>query len=404
MAGKPATLPAGIRLADYLSTGLLARICPPDEVALALQATGRQSIRQRDLPAHAVAYYVMALSLYRGVNYQEVLRVVTEGMQVLGDNAIRREVGKSGISAARTRLGWEAMAHLAGRVLKPLADTRTHGAFFGGYRVVSLDGSTLEVADEAANVNAFGYPGTQQGRTGYPQMRFTALLENGTHVLFGVACGGYKESEMSLARQSVAHLKPGMLCLADRGLAGFPLWRDAQATGAHLLWRIPKNRKLPVVKRLADGSYLAMIAPAPATQKTMTGSTAPIMVRVIDYQLPGVPDAEPLYRVITTLLDDKEASATALAGLFHERWTIETTLAELKTTLKGADIVLRSKTPDLVRQEFYGLLLAHYAIRKLMWEAALTRDEPPERLSFKQAVNTVRRKLPAYGAIPPRAV
>ena len=404
MAGKPATLPTGIRLADYLSTGLMARICPPDEVASALKATGRQSIRQRDLPAHAVAYYVMALSLYRGVNYQEVLRVVTEGMQMLGDHAIRRDVGKSGISAARTRLGWQVMSHLAGRVLTPLADAHTQGAFFGRYRVVSLDGSTLEVADEAANVKAFGYPGTQQGRTGYPQLRFTALLENGTHVMFGVACGGYKDSEMSLAHKSVGHLKPGMLCLADRGLAGFPLWQAAQATGAQLLWRVAKNRKLPVMRRLADGSYLSMIEPAPATQKTMTGGTAPITVRVIDYQLPGVPDAEPIYRVITTLLDDKEASAADLAKLFHERWTIETTLAELKTTLKGADVVLRSKTPDLVRQEFYGLLLAHFAIRKLMWEAALTRDEPPERLSFKQAVNTVRRKLPAYGAIPPRAI
>lgn len=226
-------------------------------------------------------------------------------------------------------------------------------------------------------------------------------MENGTHVLFGVACGGYKESEMSLAHTSVAHLKSGMLCMADRGLAGFPLWQAARATGAQLLWRIPKNRKLPVVKRLSDGSYLSMIEPAPATKKTMTGRTEPIMVRVIDYQLPGAPGAEPIYRLMTTLLDDKEASAQALATLYHERWTIETTFAELKTTLKGADLVLRSKTPDLVRQEFYGLLLAHYAIRKLMWEAALTRDEPPERLSFKQAVNTVRRKLPAYGAIPP---
>ena len=120
MAGKAATLPAGVRLADYLSTGLLARICTPDEIASALKATGRQSKRQRDLPAHAVAYYVMALSLYRGVNYQEVLRVVTEGMQMLGDHAIRRDVGKSGISAARTRLGWQVMSHLAGRVLTPL--------------------------------------------------------------------------------------------------------------------------------------------------------------------------------------------------------------------------------------------------------------------------------------------
>lgn len=401
MAGKPATLQAGVRLADYLSTGLLARVCTPEVVEAALVATGRHSKRQRDLPAHAVAYYVMALSLYRGVNYQEVLRVVTEGMQVLGDNAIRRDVGKSGISAARTRLGWPVMAHLAGQVLQPLADTRTRGAFFGRYRLVSLDGSTLEVADEAANAQAFGYPGTQQGRTGYPQIRFTALVENGTHVLFGVACAGYKDSEMSLAHASVAHLKPGMLCLADRGLTGFPLWQAALATGAQLLWRIPKNRKLPVVNRLADGSYLSMIEPAPATKKTMTGRTEPIMVRVIDYQLPGAPGAEPIYRLMTTLLDDKEASARALATLYHERWTIETTFAELKTTLKGADLVLRSKTPDLVRQEFYGLLLAHYAIRKLMWEAALTRDEPPERLSFKQAVNTVRRKLPSYGAIPP---
>lgn len=404
MAGKAATLPIGIRLADYLSTGLLARICPPDLVACALAENGRQSTRQRDFPAHAVAYYVMALSLYRGVNCQEVLRVVTEGMQMLGDHAIRRDVGKSGISAARTRLGWEVMCNLAEQVLKPLADQRTKDAFFNELRLVSLDGSTLEVADEPTNGEAFGYPGTQQGRTGYPQLRFTALLENGTHLLFGVALGGYKDSEMSLAHQSVGHLKPGMLCLADRGLSGFPLWQAAQATGAELLWRIPKNRKLPVIKRLPDGSYLSMIEPAPATQRNMTGSTKPITVRVIDYQLPGMPDAEPIYRLITTLLDHEKADAVALAALYHARWTIETTLAELKTTLKGADIVLRSKTPDLVKQEFYGLLLAHYAIRKLMWEAALTRDEPPERLSFKQAVNTVRRKLPVYGAIPPSAV
>lgn len=219
--------------------------------------------------------------------------------------------------------------------------------------------------------------------------------------MLGVACAGYHESEGSLARHSVTHLQPGMLCLADRGLAGCPLWQAACATGAHLVWRIPKNRTVPVAKRLADGSYLSRIAPAPATQKTMTGSTAPIMVRVIDYQLPGVPGAEPIDRLMTTVLDEQEASADALARLYHARWTIETTLAEWKTTLKGADIVLRSKTPDLVRQEFYGLRLAHDAIRKLMWEAALTRAEPPERLRVKQAVHPLRRTLPADGAIPP---
>lgn len=413
MSGKAATLQPGVRLADYLSTGLLARLCPPDKVAIALAACERQSQRQRDLPAHATAYYVMALSLYQGVNYSEVLRVVTEGMQMLGDGAVRREVGKSGISAARTRLGWQAMAHLAGQVLTPLADERTPGAFITGlagrYRLVSLDGSCLEVADQSANAQAFGYPSTGQGRTGYPQIRFTALVENGTHALFGVACAGFKDSEVSLAHKTIAHLKPGMLCLADRGLAGFPLWQAASATGAHLLWRVTKNRRLPVLKRLPDGSYLSQIEPAAATQKTMTGSVLPIAVRVIEYELPGALEPEPVYRLITTIVDDKELSAQTLAQLYRERWTIETTLAEMKTTLKGSAIVLRSKTPDLVRQEFYGLVIAHYAIRKLMQEASLGPKDnlsagqraPPDGLSFKQAVNTVRRKLPVYGAIPP---
>ena len=417
MSGKAATLQSGVRLADYLSTGLLARICPPDKVELALAACGRQSQRQRDLPAHATAYYVMALSLYQGVNYSEVLRIVTEGMQMLGDAAVRRDVGKSGISAARTRLGWQAMAHLADQVLIPLADERTPGAFITGltkrYRLVSLDGSCLEVADQSANAQAFGYPSTGQGRTGYPQIRFTALVENGTHALFGVASAGFKDSEVSLAHKTIAHLKPGMLCLADRGLAGFPLWQAASATGAHLLWRVTKNRHLPVVKRLPDGSYLSQIEPAVATKKIIKGSVLPITVRVIEYELPGAlePELKPaaLYRLITTLLDHQEISAQALAQLYRERWTIETTLAEMKTTLKGSSIVLRSKTPDLVRQEFYGLVIAHYAIRKLMQEASLgTRGKqspgqgaPPDGLSFKQAASTVRRKLPTYGAISP---
>jgi hypothetical protein len=403
MAGKPAVLSGPIRIADYLSTGLLARLCPPEAVDAALTSCNRQSIRRRDLPAHAVVYYVMALSLYRDVNCAETLRVITEGMEFLGDSAIRREVGKSGITGARKRLGWEVMARLASELAQPLADATCRQAFYRGMRVVSLDGSTLEVADEAANAEAFGYPGTQQGKTGYPQVRFTALLENGTHAMFGIAVGGYKDSEISLAQQTATHLKPGMLCLADRGLSGFPLWDAAQATGADLLWRIPKNRILPAERRLPDGSYLSSFVPAKATAQKLATPCRPLAVRVIEYTLPGVPDAEPVYRLITTLLDPEEAPAEELAMLYHARWSIETTFAEIKTTLKGADIVMRSKTPDLVRQEFWGLILAHHAIRKLMLEAALSRDEPPERLSFKQATRTVRRKLPVYGAISPGA-
>lgn len=196
-----------------------------------------------------------------------------------------------------------------------------------------------------------------------------------------------------------------MLCLTDRGLSGYPLWAAASGTGAQLLWRIPRNRQLPVRKRLPDGSYLSEIEPAPRTRKKMGDQDAhPLTVRVIDYRLPGVPDAEPIYRLMTTLLDSRAAPAQELAALYQSRWTIETTFAEMKTTLKGADVILRSKTPELVRQEFWGLLLAHHVVRKLMLEAALIQGKPPDGLSFKHSLSLLRRKLPASGALPPRAV
>ena len=402
MAGKAAELGGQARVSDYLSVGLLSRLVPPSLVDEALSAHERHSKRQRDLPAHAVVYYVMALSLYRGVNTEEVLRVVTEGMDYLGDGSIRREVGKSGISASRTRLGADVMRHIVEQALAPLAQPQTERSFYRGLRLVSVDGTTLEVADEAGNREAFGVPGTNKGQTGYPQIRCVGLLENGTHALFGVALGGYKDSEVSLAHKALKNLKPGMLCLADRGFSGYPLWQVASETGAQLLWRIIKNRSLPVLARFEDGSYLSEISPSPATLKKMGGKTAPaITVRVIDYHLPGVVDAEPVYRLITTLLDSEQCPADELAALYHERWSIETAFAEIKTTLKGADIVLRSKTPELVRQEFWGLLLAHHVVRKLMLEAALSRQRAPDWLSFKNSLSIIRRKLPASGAVPP---
>lgn len=190
MAGKAAGLAGSTRVSDYLSVGLLSRLVPPSLIDEALTAHDRHSKRQRDLPAHAVAYYVMALSLYRGVNTEEVLRVVTEGMDYLGDGSIRREVGKSGISASRTRLGADVMHYIAEQALTPLAQPQAAGSFYRGLRVVSVDGTTLEVADEAGNRETFGVPGTNKGQTGYPQIRCVGLLENGTHALFGVALGG----------------------------------------------------------------------------------------------------------------------------------------------------------------------------------------------------------------------
>ncbi|MCX6623183.1 MAG: IS4 family transposase, partial [Acidobacteria bacterium] len=350
--------------------------------------TKKVSIRQRDLPAHVVIYYVIALALYMRSSYREVLRCLLEGIQWLRDPSVNLKVaGNSGISQARTRLGWEPVAQLHDQLVQPMAVRKTKGAWYREWRLVSLDGSTLDVADEEANEKAFGRPGASRGSCAYPQIRFVSLVENGTHVLFGSKMEAYATGETTLAKSVIPRLGKGMLCLADRNFFGLALWQQAQATGAELLWRVKKNMRLACEKRLPDGSYLSRIYPS---ERDWRHKSNGIVVRVIDYELAGVADAEPIYRLVTTILDREETPAKELAALYHERWEIETALDELKTHLRGSKIVLRSKTPDLVRQEFYGFLMAHFAIRGLMHEAALQANEDPDRLSYIHAVHVVR--------------
>jgi len=401
MARTVATLPEGSRITDFISLGVIAKAFPVSKVHAVLRTTGKASVRQRDLPAHVVIYYVIALALYMQSSYREVLRCLLEGVQWLLDpSATVKVAGKSGVSQARTRLGSEPLRQLHDEVVQPIAVRATRGAWYRSWKLVSMDGSTLDVADDPANDEAFGRPSASRGSSAYPQIRFVSMVENGTHVLFGTQMAGYRTSEIALARAVLPNLRPGMLCMADRLFFGFSLWKDASSTGADLLWRIKKNTRLACEERLPDGSYLSHIYPSEQDRRRKTNG---IKVRVIDYCLDGVPDAEPIYRLLTTILDHEKAPAQELAALYHERWEIETALDELKTHLRGAKTVLRSKTPDLVRQEFYGLMMAHFAIRGLMHEAALKADDDPDRMSFLHAVRVIRRKLPVFAAIPPSA-
>ena len=401
MARTLADLPAGSRITDYISLGVIARFFPVQKIHEVLEETKRASVRERDLPAHVVVYYVIALALYMRSSYREVLRCLLEGVQWLLDPSSKVKVaGKSGISQARSRLGAEPLKKLYDAVATPIAEKRTQGAWYRQWRIVSLDGSTLDVADTADNDQAFGRPGSSRGSSAFPKIRFVALLENGTHVLWGAHMDRYATDELTLAEKVIPSLRPGMLCMADRFFPGYKLWGMAAKTGADLLWRVRQNARLEVEKRLPDGSYLSRIyASAKNRRKKRNG----IVVRVIEYRLKDVADAEPMYRLTTTILDHEKAPAKELAALYHERWEIETTLDELKTHLRGAQIVLRSKTPELVRQEFFGLLMAHFAIRGLMHEAALKVDEDPDRLSFVHSVHVVQRRIARYGAIPPSA-
>jgi len=401
MARTTAVLPAGQRITDYISLGVIAKYFPRQVIDDVLKQTRRESVRERDLPAHVVVYYVIALALYMQSSYREVLRCLLEGLHWLVDPSLPpRVAGKSGISQARTRLGAEPLRMLYKTVARPVASAKTRGAWYRGWRVMSLDGSTLDVADTSENDKVYGRPSNNRGACAYPKIRFLALVECGTHVLCGARMGAYKTSEAALAAEVAPALGKGMLCLADRLFSNYRLWSVAQQNGADLLWRVPVAFHFAPTQTLADGSFLSTLRPS--DQDRRAGSQ-PVVVRVIDYHLRGVERAESLYRLITTILDPVRAPAAELAALYHERWEIETALDELKTHLRGSRIVLRSKTPELVAQEFYGLLLAHYAIRSLMHEAALHADEDPDRISFQHSVRVVQRSVRRGGTIPPSA-
>ncbi|UCD05093.1 MAG: IS4 family transposase, partial [candidate division WOR-3 bacterium] len=383
--------------------GVVAKTFPLDQVQAILRETGRESIRQRQLPAHVVFYYVIALALFSQVSYGEVLRCLVEGLSWLGDSSLQRirRTGRSAISMARARLGVEPLRRMVETAIMPIAGRETRGAWYRDWRLVSIDGTTLDLADTVANEQAFGRPGASRGKSAFPQLRMVSLVENGTHVLFGTEWGRYRTSENVLAVGVLSHLEAGMLCLADRGFFGYTAWKQAASTGADLLWRVKKNANLPCDRRLADGSYLSRIY---ASAKDRRHDRDGIVVRVIEYQMEGLKDGEPLYRLITTVLDDAKAPAKDLAALYHDRWEIENVFDEFKTHLRGRQAVLRSKTPQLVEQELYGFLLAHFAIRGLMHEAALKADLDPDHLSFIHTVRVVRRKLPTFAAIPPSAL
>ena len=355
----------------------------------------------------------MALALYAQASYGEVLRCLLEGVRWLrlggADVAL---ASKSAITRARARLGAAPLKELFERVARPFAEPGLPGAWYRDHRLVSLDGTTVDLPDTPELEARFGRPGASRGTSGFPQLRLLTLIETGTHAIWALAMGRYDTSEVRLAPELLQQLRPGMLCLADRAFVGFELWRTASASGADLLWRARANQILPCRKRLADGSYLSCLYASPKHRRHDQGG---LVVRVIDYRLDGVPDAEPpgspasrrlvrggpLYRLITTLLEPGTAPATELAALYHERWESEGIFAELKVTLPGKRLLLRSRLADLALQELYGLVLVHLALRRLMTEASRKAGVDPDTLSFLHTVRIVRRHVPFHAAFSP---
>lgn len=392
------------RLTDHISLGVLTRVFPADVVDAVIGRTGALEQRNRLLPSRLMVYYVMALALFSNGSYEEVMRSLLAGMEWLSGR-FRAWVmpTKAAIYKARTRLGSAVMVELFAEGAKPFATPGGPG-FYKEWRLVSVDGTTLDLADTPANEKAYGRPGTKTDfKSAFPQARVLGLVECGTHAVFAAVAASYATSEHDLYPALLADLARDMLAMADRGFFSYTAWKDSAATGAALLWRMKANAVLPVHEDFDDGSYLSAVYPSSNDRRK--GSNG-IPVRVIEYEVTtaeetGTGDEVSKFLLITTILDPATAPAEDLAGLYARRWEIESSFDELKTHQRRPNVVLRSKTPDGVLQEIYGCLCAHYAIRALIGTVAAEFDEDTLQFSFTRTLRAARRSLATRPAFSP---
>lgn len=372
-----------------LGLGVLAEQVPVGLIDEVLAQTGRVQRRIRRLPARVTVLFVLALSLFSGTGYRGVWRELTHSV----GGPTGAPPSSSALARARRRVGVEPLRALFQRLRGPRAPAGMSGAFMAGLRLVSWDGTQLDVADSAAN-NAVFVPTRNRvrGPASFGKVRVMMLIEAGTHAVIDAVFGTV--SEQKLAAQLVAALRPGMLLLADRNFPAWNLWARCTTTGAHLLWRVKVSRLLPRIGTLTDGSWLAVL-PKPGT-----GGAVGCWVRVIEYTVTvtgtdrrtgAVTTRTELFRLITSVLDPQLATATDLAVAYHERWESENSFREVKTFQRGPRTVLRSTDPDGVYQELYAYLITYQAIRTLIATAADIAGIDPDRLSFTTTLRAVRR-------------
>jgi hypothetical protein len=401
------------RLPSRVAIGVLTRVFSPELVdgVVAGAKVGEQ--RFRKLPARLVVYFTLAMILFFQSNYSLVWVKLVGGLDWAKTFRDRVEAGMSpspaAITKARGRLGWQVMADLLDRVAGPLAGQDDGWAYVAGLRLVAVDGMTVDVPDNPTNEAEFGRPGGGSGPGAFPQVRVVALAECGSRALMGARCAGITTGEQALTAQLMGLLGSGMLLVADRNFLSHKTLKDTLATGAHALFRAKSDIDLPVLSVLDDGTYISRIADPEVSGKLRrqgkTGADIPgITVRVIEYSVSTEDgqDTSEVFCLVTDLLEPAQLSAVDAADAYGQRWQIETAFGELETAIRGGPtIVLRSKSPDMIRQELYAALCVYQAIRTLICTSAQEAGLDPDRISFTCAKNAIAARVSDAAALSP---
>lgn len=405
---------AGDRLPDRIGIGVLAKVFPPELVDRVVDEAGVREQRKRTLPARVVVYLLLAMVLFFQSGYGEVWDKLVQGLEWARQFRVRVAAGMqpspAAVTQARRRLGWQVMARLLEAVAGPLAGEE-ETAYVAGMRLVAVDGMCLDVPATEENGAEFGYPGNDAGPGPFPQVRVVGVGECGTRAVLGAELSPLAAGEQPLALKLLGRLVPGDLVLADRNFLSHGLLSAFTGAGVHVLWRAKSDVDLPVLKVLPDGTYLSRIADPAASKRMRRKGAAPadipgIPVRVIEYSVTSQDGTEvsETFTLVTDITDPAVLSAEQAADAYSRRWQLETCFGELETSIRGgAAVVLRSKSPPMIRQEIYAMLCCYQAIRTLISHAAADAGLDPLRVSFTAAREAVRSRISDSGCFSPSA-
>jgi hypothetical protein len=386
---------AECKFSSSLTVDALSQVIPQEVITQVIQHHGVGEQRERRLTMAVILWLVIALHLFPTLGIAAVLGKLARGLRFLWPDPHIRLPGDSAIAYRRQQLGARPLVAVFGQICQPLATPQTRGAFLFGLRAVAIDGTVEDVPDTPANAAVFGRHTSARGASAFPQVQGVYLVECGTHAVIDAGFWPCHTSERRGGFRLLRSLRRGMLVLWDRGFHDFDMIVLARRRGAHVLSRLPAHVKPQRLRTLRDGSYLAYLYPSEYGRRKRGER---VLVRIITYTItdPALPGYGQEHRVLTTLLNPRIAPAHEVACAYHERWEIEIVIDEIDTHQRLVGRTLRSLTPVGVMQELYGILLAHYAVRALMHQAALQADVDPDRLSFVHALEVVRDAVPEF--------
>jgi hypothetical protein len=386
---------------QHLSLDAFEQVIPPAHIEAALAAYGPMKTRNRRVTPRAVVWLVITMHLFSHASLAHVFGHLARGLRFLWPDPCYRLPGDAALSYRRYQLGARPLVALFRSVCKPPATAQTKGAFLFGLRLMAIDGTTEDVADTPENARAFGRHRGSRGPGAFPQIKGVYLVECGTHAIVDAGFWPLHASERTGGLRLLRSVGNGMLVMWDRGFHSFHMVTTTLARGAECLGRLPAQAHPQFVSRLADGSCLVYLFPSDYRERQAGKRT---LVRMVEYTLtdPRLDGYGQHYRLITSLLDPVVAPALEIACAYHERWEIELVIDEVDTHQRLVGRPLRSLLPVGVIQELYGLLLAHYALRFFMHQAALQADIDPDRLSFVHTIEVVQGAISEFQLAAPQ--